>query len=88
MYGSFVFVITFRKIVPKLSCAKIHVFKKKNNTVKLNIDKVTVILVTQITAFCEPPLLARKYIEIPGLAARADFLLWWFVWGNTYPYEI
>ena len=22
------------------------------------------------------------------ITARADFLLWWFVWGNTYPYEI
>jgi hypothetical protein len=22
------------------------------------------------------------------ISARADFLLWWFVWGNTYPYEI
>jgi hypothetical protein len=23
-----------------------------------------------------------------AVPARADFLLWWFVWVNTYPYEI
>jgi hypothetical protein len=26
--------------------------------------------------------------DILPLSARADFLLWWFVWGDTYPYEI
>jgi hypothetical protein len=30
-------------------------------------------------------------LQLPVLTcspARADFLLWWFVWGNMYPYEI